>query len=152
MFNQISQLYQFLITLQTKISKVNNNARQYTIMIENYQEKARENFYRNRPYGIHIDYARKGFVLFNHYTNSLGKQETGSIEGLPLEKFEDVDAIPLNGKIIKNGNQTTDIYFYTDDSNPYKNMKLDMDALKQYNRFIYPLSLFFRQDIITRQP
>ena len=102
MFNQISQLYQFLITLQTKISKVNNNARQYTIMIENYQEKARENFYRNRPYGIHIDYARKGFVLFNHYTNSLGKQETGSIEGLPLEKFEDVDAIPLNGKIIKN--------------------------------------------------
>ena len=37
------------------------------------QEKARENFYRNRPYGIHIDYARKGFVLFNHYTNSLGK-------------------------------------------------------------------------------
>ena len=96
--------------------------------MENYQEKARENFYRNRPYGIHIDYARK--------------QETGSIEGLPLEKFEDVDAIPLNGKIIKNGNQTTDIYFYTDDSNPYKNMKLDMDALKQYNRFIYPLSLF----------
>ena len=84
--------------------------------MENYQEKARENFYRNRPYG--------------------------SIEGLPLEKFEDVDAIPLNGKIIKNGNQTTDIYFYTDDSNPYKNMKLDMDALKQYNRFIYPLSLF----------
>ena len=71
--------------------------------MENYQEKARENFYRNRPYGIHIDYARKGFVLFNHYTNSLGKQETGSIEGLPLEKFEDVDAIPLNGKIIKNG-------------------------------------------------
>ena len=70
-------------------------------MMENYQEKARENFYRNRPYGIHIDYVRKGFVLFNHYTNSLGKQETGSIEGLPLEKFEDVDAIPLNGKIIK---------------------------------------------------
>lgn len=63
--------------------------------MENYQEKARENFYRNRPYGIHIDYVRKGFVLFNHYTNSLGKQETGSIEELPLEKFKDVDAIPL---------------------------------------------------------
>lgn len=42
-----------------KISKVNNNARQYTIMMENYHEKAKENFYRNRPYGIHIDYARK---------------------------------------------------------------------------------------------
>lgn len=48
-------------------------------MMENYQEKAKENFYRNRPYGIHIDYAQKGFVLFNHYINSLGKQETGSI-------------------------------------------------------------------------
>ena len=82
--------------------------------MENYQEKARENFYRNRPYGILIDYVRKGFVLFNHYTNSLGKQETGSFEELPLEKFKDVDAIPLNGKIIKNSNQTTDIYFYTD--------------------------------------
>ena len=90
--------------------------------MENYQEKARENFYRNRPYGIHI-------------------------EGLPLEKFEDVDAIPLNGKIIKNGNQTTDIYFYTDDSNPYKNMKLDMYALKQYNRYIYPLSVFLNRTL-----
>lgn len=78
-------------------------------MMENYQEKAKENFYRNRPYGIHIDYAQKGFVLFNHYINSLGKQGTGSIEGLPLEKFEDVDAIPLNGKIIKmaTGQQTS---------------------------------------------
>ena len=55
--------------------------------MENYQEKARENFYRNRPYGIHIDYVRKGFVLFNHFTNCLGNQETGSIEGLSLEKF-----------------------------------------------------------------
>ena len=27
-------------------------------MMENYQEKAKENFYRNRPYGIHIDYAQ----------------------------------------------------------------------------------------------
>ena len=127
---------------QKKTQKTPPSEIETGIIMENYQEKARENFYRNRPYGIHIDYARKGFVLFNHYTNSLGKQETGSIEGLPLEKFEDVDAIPLNGKIIKNGNQTTDIYFYTDDSNPYRNMKLNMDALKQYNRFIYPLSLF----------
>ena len=71
--------------------------------MENYQEKARENFYRNRPYGIHIDYVRKGFVLFNHYTNSLGKQETGSIEGFPLKNLRMWMRIPLNGKIIKNG-------------------------------------------------
>lgn len=43
--------------------------------MENYQEKAKENFYRNRPYGIHIDYAQKGFVLFNHYINSLGNRK-----------------------------------------------------------------------------
>ncbi len=79
--------------------------------MENYQEKARENFYRNRPYGIHIDYARKGFVLFNHYTNCLGKQETGSIEGLSLEKFEDgCGRDTIERKIIKKmvtGQQTS---------------------------------------------
>ena len=117
-------------------------------MMENYQEKAKENFYRNRPYGIHIDYAQKGFVLFNHYINSLGKQGTGSIEGLPLEKFEDVDAIPLNGKIIKNGNRNNKtIYFYTEDSNPYRNIEAGYGCLKQYNRFIYPLSLFLNRTL-----
>lgn len=33
--------------------------------MENYQEKARENFYRNRPYGIHIpDFIT--FLKFSH--------------------------------------------------------------------------------------
>ena len=103
--------------------------------------KSQGNFYRNRPYGIHIDYARKDlYCSITIQTVSENRKPVPSKD--PLEKVQDVDAIPLNGKIIKNGNRTTDIYFYTDDSNPYKNMKLDMDALKQYNRFIYPLSLF----------
>ena len=35
--------------------------------MENYQEKARENFYRNRPYGIHIDYAGRDTIERENY-------------------------------------------------------------------------------------
>lgn len=42
------------------------------------QEKAKVGFYCNRPYGIRIDYAQKGFVLFNRYANTLGNRETDS--------------------------------------------------------------------------
>lgn len=110
--------------------------------MESYLEKAREYFYINRPYGIRIDHTQKGFVLFNRYNNMLGKSGTVNIENLPLEILEDVDELPLDGMIVSNGNHTTDIYFYTDDTNPYKSTEPDMDAMKQYNRFIYPLSVF----------
>ena len=72
------------------------------------QEKAKIGFYCNRPYGMRIDYAQKEFVLFNRYANTLGNRETGSIEKLPLESFEDVNEIPLNGIFVQNGNHTTD--------------------------------------------
>ena len=44
--------------------------------MENYQEKARENFYRNRPYGIHIDYARKGLDRKSTRLNSSHMSES----------------------------------------------------------------------------
>ena len=44
------------------------------------------------------------------YANTLGNRETGSIEKLPLESFEDVNEIPLNGTFVQNGNHTTDVY------------------------------------------
>ncbi|WP_250323860.1 hypothetical protein [Bacteroides xylanisolvens] len=37
-----------------------------------YAQKAVESFYLDRPYGIRIDYSRKGFVLFNRKLNLLG--------------------------------------------------------------------------------
>lgn len=36
-----------------------------------YAQKAVESFYLDRPYGIRIDYSRKGFVLFNRKLNLL---------------------------------------------------------------------------------
>lgn len=69
------------------------------------------------------------------------KKSRRTYNGVHLNKKSNTQDV-VEQSLTKNGNQTTDIYFYTDDSNPYKNMKLDMDALKQYNRFIYPLSLF----------
>lgn len=111
------------------------------------QEKAKVGFYCNRPYGIRIDYAQKGFVLFNRYANTLGNRETGSIEKLSLESFEDVNEIPLDGILVQNRNHTTDVYFYSEESNPYRNATLDLEALKQYNRFIYPLSILLNRTL-----
>jgi len=39
------------------------------------------------PYGIRIDYSRKGFVLFNRKLNLLGMDKWNSIEELPLEEY-----------------------------------------------------------------
>ena len=77
--------------------------------MENYQEKAGGKTFTVTVHTAFIDYARKGFVLFNHYTNSLGKRGNRFHRRTSLEKFEDVDAIPLNGKIIKmvTGQQTS---------------------------------------------
>ena len=86
-------------------------------------------------------------MLFNRYANTLGNRETGSIEKLPLESFEDVNEIPLDGILVQSGNHTTDVYFYSEESNPYRNATLDLEALKQYNRFIYPLSILLNRTL-----
>ena len=136
--------------LERKQKKIRNRIQQQnkTVYIMNdLQEKAKVGFYCNRPYGIRIDYAQKGFVLFNRYANTLGNRETGSIEKLPLESFEDVNEIPLDGILVQNGNHTTDVYFYSEESNPYRNAILNLEALKQYNRFIYPLSILLNRTL-----
>lgn len=136
--------------LKRKQKKIRNRIQQQnkTVCIMNdLQEKAKIGFYCNRPYGMRIDYAQKGFVLFNRYANTLGNRETGSIEKLPLESFEDVNEIPLNGIFVQNGNHTTDVHFYSEESNPYRNATLDLEALKQYNRFIYPLSILLNRTL-----
>ena len=61
--------------LERKQKKIRNRIQQQnkTVCIMNdLQEKAKVGFYCNRPYGIRIDYAQKGFVLFNRYANTLG--------------------------------------------------------------------------------
>ena len=74
----------------------------------------------------------------------LATEKPATLKNL-LESFEDVNEIPLNGIFVQNGNHTTDVYFYSEESNPYRNATLDLEALKQYNRFIYPLSILLNQ-------
>ena len=105
-----------------------------------YAQKAVESFYLDRPYGIRIDYSRKGFVLFNRKLNLLGMDKWNSIEELPLEEYDNPEEIPVEGVDIQRYNSKVDIFFYTDKSSPYHNGRLDMECLKKYNKYIYRLS------------
>lgn len=105
--------------------------------------KARENFHINRPYGIRIDYIRKKFVLFNREMNILGEKMPGAIESLPLEHFNEVEIIPTKGiNKTKNGD-ILDIFFYTDQTDPFIHTTPNLEYMRLYNQYIYPLSLLF---------
>lgn len=95
-----------------------------------YAQKAVESFYLDRPYGIRIDYSRKGFVLFNRKLNLLGMDKWNSIEELPLEEYDNPEEIPVEGVDIQRYSSKVDIFFYTDKSSPYHNGTLDMECLK----------------------
>ena len=45
---------------------------------------------RDSPYGMRVDYSKRGYVLFNRNLNVLGNGEHARLEELPLEEF-DVD-------------------------------------------------------------
>ena len=62
--------------------------------MENYIKKAADAFLVERPYGMRVDYRKKGFVLFNRNLNVLGNAEQTRLEELPLERFN-VEEIPL---------------------------------------------------------
>ena len=64
--------------------------------MENYVKKAADAFLVERPYGMRVDYRKKGFVLFNRNLNVLGNAEQTRLEELPLERFN-VEEIPLEG-------------------------------------------------------
>ena len=68
--------------------------------MENYLKKAADAFLVERPYGMRVDYRKKGFVLFNRNLNVLGNVEHARLEELPLERFN-VEEIPLEGEIVE---------------------------------------------------
>lgn len=105
--------------------------------MEDYIKKAADAFLVERPYGMRVDYSKRGYVLFNRNLNVLGNGEYARLEELPLEEF-DVDEIPLEGEIIKEHAGFTDVFFYSDCTNPYAGYVLDLKKLKVYNQFIYP--------------
>ena len=108
--------------------------------MENYIKKAADAFLVERPYGMRVDYRKKGFVLFNRNLNVLGNKERARLEELPLEDF-DVDEIPLEGEIIKEHAGFTDVFFYSDCTNPYAGYVLDLKKLKVYNQYMFPLAM-----------
>ena len=109
-------------------------------IMEDYIKKAADAFLVERPYGMRVDYRKGGYVLFNRNLNVLGNKEHARLEELPLEDF-DVDEIPLEGEIIKEHAGFTDVFFYSDCTNPYAGYVLDLKKLKVYNQYMFPLAM-----------
>ena len=109
-------------------------------IMEDYIKKAPDAFLVERPYGMRVDYRKGGYVLFNRNLNVLGNKERARLEELPLEDF-DVDEIPLEGEIIKEHAGFTDVFFYSDCTNPYAGYVLDLKKLKVYNQYMFPLAM-----------
>ena len=105
--------------------------------MEDYIKKAADAFLVERPYGMRVDYRN---------LNVLGNGEHARLEELPLEEF-DVDEIPLEGEIIKEHAGFTDVFFYSDCTNPYAGYVLDLRKLKAYNQFIYPLAMVLNRKL-----
>ena len=89
---------------------------------------------------MRVDYRKKGFVLFNRNLNVLGNAEHVRLEELPLERFN-VEEIPLDGEIVEEHAGFTDVFFYTDLTSPYAGYALNLQKLKAYNRFMFPLAM-----------
>ena len=53
---------------------------------ELYKIKAVEEFRRERPYGIRIDYQEKSYALFNRFFNELGCENSFDVTKLRMEK------------------------------------------------------------------
>ena len=108
--------------------------------MENYISKATDAFLTSRPYGIRLDFKRKGFVIFNHHMNLLGNGTPCNVDSLPLEICTLEDIPQIGERIIKKGD-IMDIFFYDDTSNPYTGYDVDLEKLRTYNKYIYPLAL-----------
>ena len=117
-----------------------------------YAQKAVESFYLDRPYGIRIDYSRKGFVLFNRKLNLLGMDKWNSIEELPLEEYDNPEEIPVEGVDIQRNSSKVDVFFYTDKSSPYHNETLDMECLKKIQQIYLPFVSIAGQNPIIKEP
>ena len=90
--------------------------------MENYLKKAADAFLVERPYGMRVDYRKKGFVLFNRNLNVLGNVEHARLEELPLERFN-VEEIPLEGEVV------------------------NLQKLKAYNQFMFPLAMALNREL-----
>ncbi len=112
-----------------------------------YRLKAKQYFFTNRPYGIRIDIRKPGYVLFNKNLNVLGNAQPSQLEHLPIELFESIDDIPMEGEVIEKKDGIIDIYFYSDNTIPYMHEELDLPLLKHYNQYMFGLSLVLNREL-----
>ena len=82
--------------------------------MEDYIKKAADAFLVERPYGMRVDYSKRGYVLFNRNLNVLGNGEHARLEELPLERVLMWTRFPWKGEIIKEHAGFTDVFFYSD--------------------------------------
>lgn len=109
-------------------------------------KKAATAFLVGRPYGMRVDFKRKGYVLFNRRMNILGNEKPGEVDSLPLEEFE-VERIPLNGERVERYGDFTDVFFYSTRTAPIYGNCTGFRKLKAYNRYMYALSLVLGRDL-----
>ena len=63
-----------------------------------------------------------------------------------LERFN-VEEIPLEGEIVEEHAGFTDVFFYTDLTNPYAGYVLNLQKLKAYNQFMFPLAMALNREL-----
>ena len=73
-------------------------------------------------------------------------EERRAREELPLERFN-VEEIPLEGEIVEEHAGFTDVFFYTDLTNPYAGYVLNLQKLKAYNRLMFPLAMALNREL-----
>lgn len=110
---------------------------------ELYKIKAVEEFRRERPYGIRIDYQEKSYALFNRFFNELGCENSFDVTKLRMEKCSYIEdlSVEKEEQFFEN-NHVVQVYYYNNSSDPYKNGVLNMKNLQVYNRKIRDLSNF----------
>lgn len=114
--------------------------------MKEYVKQAADAFLVERPYGMRVDYRKQGYVLFNRNLNLLGKTEPASLEELPLERF-DVEEIPLAGETVEEHAGFTDVFFYSECTNPYAGQVVNLKKLKTYNQYVYPLATLLNRTL-----
>ena len=87
-----------------------------------------------------------GGFLSATFSLVLGNAEQTRLEELPLERFN-VEEIPLEGEVVEEHAGFTDVFFYTDLTNPYAGYVLNLQKLKAYNRLMFPLAMALNREL-----
>ena len=114
--------------------------------MEDYIKKAADAFLVERPYGMRVDYSKRGYVLFNRNLNVLGNGEYARLEELPLAAL-DVAEIPLEGALITDHPGFTDAFSYPACTTPSAAPVPAPTPLTASSQFIYPFATILNRKL-----